>query len=253
MCLGDSFTNGLGVDADRTYAKVAERLLAPGTEVINAGVSATGTAEQLAWFQMDGARYRPDVVVLAFVVNDWTDNTKGGLFTFGPDSTLVQHPSKEPRSLHWLRKLRSIPGYSTWFARSHFLNRFRQGFAQRHHRTLREHAAAGADAGEVWRRERALTEALLRRLRDRVEGSGARLLLMPVPAQPGSGKYEDQESELAAFLDRERFEWIDLRGAIRARPDAVGYYYYPMDGHWTEAGHSLAGERLAERLEAMFG
>ena len=62
-------------------------------EVINAGVSATGTAEQLAWYELAGRDLGPDVVVLAFVINDWTDNTKGGLFTLDPDSALVQHPA----------------------------------------------------------------------------------------------------------------------------------------------------------------
>jgi lysophospholipase L1-like esterase len=253
LCLGDSFTNGLGVQGPETFAKVAEQLLQPDFEVLNAGISATGTAEQLAWFELEGKLYQPDVVVLAFCVNDWTDNTKGGLFTLDSDSVLVQHPAVEGRSLHWLRKLRALPGYGTWFARSHFLNRFRQVFAERHHGRLEAEAASGELATEVWKRERALAEALLRELRAAAERIGAEFLVMPVPAQPGSGEPERREAELAAFLDREGFTWLDLRTDIRQHPDPVGGLYYPVDGHWTADGHALAGRRLAARVSQSDG
>jgi lysophospholipase L1-like esterase len=253
LCLGDSFTCGLGVHADETFAKMAERYLRGGAEVINAGVSATGTAEQLAWFQLEGHRLQSDLVVLAFCVNDWTDNTKGGLFTLTTDSTLVQHPASESRSLRWLRRLRALPGYETWFARSHFLNRFRQWYAGRHHGDLVAAAAGGADPEEVWRRERALTEALLRELRVAVERAGAALLVMPVPALPGSGEPERQQAELAAFLEREGFLWIDLRGDVAARAARIDSLYYPVDGHWTAAGHALAGQHLADACAKLAG
>jgi lysophospholipase L1-like esterase len=253
LCLGDSFTNGLGVHGHETFAKVAEQALEPDFEVLNAGVSATGTAEQLAWFELEGRLYQPDLVVLAFCVNDWTDNAKGGLFTLDSDSTLVQHPAVEGRSLHWLRKLRALPGYNTWFARSHFLNRFRQWYAQRHHGKLEAEAAGNELATNVWGRERALAEALLRELRAAAERNGSEFLVMPVPAQPGSGKPERQEAELAAFLDREGFDWLDLREEIRRHPNPVGGLYYPVDGHWTAAGHALAGRRLAARITENHG
>jgi len=248
LCLGDSFTNGLGVHGHETFAKVAERTLGPDFEILNGGVSATGTAEQLAWFNLTGHRYQPDLVVLAFCVNDWTDNTKGGLFTLAADSMLVQHAAVESRSLHWLRKLRALPGYDIWFAQSHFLNRFRQWYAERHHGQLEAGAALSAPAADVWQRERALAEALLRELRTSVERTGAALLVMPVPAQAGSGTAERQQDELAAFLDREGFAWLDLRGDMR---HPVTRLYYPIDGHWTNAGHALAGTRLARRVSSV--
>ncbi len=251
LCIGDSFTCGLGVHGDETFAKVADRSLGENVEVINAGVVATGTAEQLAWYELTGYEYGPDVVVLAFCINDWTDNTKGGLFTLAADSSLVQHPATETRSLRWLRKLRALPGYDTWFARSHFLNRLRQWYARRHHGRLEREAADGAVDAEVWRHERALTEALLKELRAACEGRGTALLVMPVPALPGSGEPVRRQSELAAFLDREGFAWLDLRPDIELKADSIADLYYPVDGHWTAAGNALAGRRLAERLDGL--
>lgn len=251
LCLGDSFTCGLGVDGRETFAKVAERALRGAVEVLNAGVAATGTAEQLAWYALDGRGYRPDAVVLAFCVNDWTDNTKGGLFTLAADSSLVQHPATERRLHRWLRKLRKLPGYRGLYARSHFVNRFRQWYAQRYHGRLEQEAADGATAAEVWAQERALAEALLRRLRTDCERDGAVLLVMPVPALPESGEPVRRQAEMAAFLDREGFAWLDLRPEVARRIAAGDRLYYPIDGHWTAAGHALAGARLAQRLAAL--
>ena len=251
LCLGDSFTCGLGVPAHETFAKVADRALGADIDVINAGVVATGTAEQLAWYELAGHDYRTDVVVLAFCVNDWTDNTKGGLFTFAADSSLVQHPATEDRSLRWLRKLRALPGYDTWFARSHFLNRFKQWYAQRHHGRLVREAISVEATDEVWHRERALAEGLLTRLRDACERDGTALLVMPVPAVPSSGDAVRRQAELAAFLAREDFAWLDLRPDVDLKTDTIADLYYPVDGHWTAAGHALAGRRLAEYLAGL--
>jgi lysophospholipase L1-like esterase len=246
MCLGDSFTCGMGVGADQTFAARTGRLLGPGVEMLNAGVCGTGTAEQVAWLAADGRRLAPDVVVLAFCVNDWSDNTAGGLFTLaGPDS-LRQHPAAEGRSLRWLRRLRALPGYDTWFARSHFLNRFRQWYAVRLHGRLAHEAASDRDGLAVWQAEFELTAALLRRLRRDCERDGIALVVMPIPAIPGSGEPERRQDALARLLADEDFVWLDLRQDMAGAMDAG--LYYPVDGHWTAAGHDLAAERLAGRL-----
>jgi hypothetical protein len=250
LCLGDSFTFGLGVTTDATFAKRLERRLGGADEVLNAGIVGTGTAEQLAWYAAYGRNWRPDLVVLAFCVNDWTDNTKSGLFTLAPDSTLVQHPAIESRTLRWLRLLRRVPGYDGWFSRSHFVNRFRHWYAVRHHGRLEAEAAGGQATDEVWRTERALAEALLQRLREVCAADGTDLLVMPVPALPGSGEAERRIEELLAFLAREGFARLDLRDAF-ARAAAEGdTLHFPIDGHWTEAGHRVVASELERWLGA---
>lgn len=248
LCLGDSFTFGLGVPTDATFAKVLESRLDGGHEVLNAGIIGTGTAEQLAWYTAYGRRWQPDLVVLAFCVNDWTDNTKSGLFTFAADSTLVQHPAVESRTLRWLRLLRRVPGYDGWFSRSHFVNRFRHWYAVRHHGRLEAEAAGGEAAGQVWRSERALAEALLQRLREVCAADDADLLVMPVPALVGSGEAERRGAELLAFLAREGFARLDLRDAFAKATADGDTLHFPIDGHWTEAGHRVVARELERWL-----
>jgi lysophospholipase L1-like esterase len=73
VVLGDSYTFGLGVEFGQTYGKQLEarmsRALGP-TEVINFGVSGYNTLQELATLREIAARYRPDLIIVGFVLND---------------------------------------------------------------------------------------------------------------------------------------------------------------------------------------
>jgi lysophospholipase L1-like esterase len=84
IALGDSHTQGYEVRQERTFSAVAERYLNHhgfNVEVLNAGVSGFGTAEELIFLENEGYKYSPDFVVLAFYANDMEDNIKAGLFS----------------------------------------------------------------------------------------------------------------------------------------------------------------------------
>lgn len=73
LMLGDSFTVGWGVALEDTFSKRIERLYAAigiDTEVINTGVGNYNTIQEVQYFLTEGYKYKPDVVVLNFFVND---------------------------------------------------------------------------------------------------------------------------------------------------------------------------------------
>src|SRR6185503_15552592 len=83
LVIGDSFTEGLQVPLDQTWVHLAERRLnataPPGVryELLNAGMSAWGTDNELLWYLHEGRYYRPDVVLLAFnTSNDVFENDR---------------------------------------------------------------------------------------------------------------------------------------------------------------------------------
>ncbi len=72
LLLGDSYVEGLRVPLEQTFGKVLEAELnasAPAGlryEVVNAGVSGWGADQQLLWLRSEGAKYQPDLTLLAF-------------------------------------------------------------------------------------------------------------------------------------------------------------------------------------------
>lgn len=81
LLLGDSFMEALQVNDDETFGEQLRGLLAKRTgqpvEVVNAGVSGFGTDQELLWLREEGAKYQPDLVLLAvYPHNDFMNNAE---------------------------------------------------------------------------------------------------------------------------------------------------------------------------------
>ncbi len=73
--LGDSFTFGAGVELEDTYLKQLEKMLKKKSsskqiEVLNMGVPAYNTFQELTLLKEDGLNYAPDLVIVGFLLND---------------------------------------------------------------------------------------------------------------------------------------------------------------------------------------
>jgi hypothetical protein len=213
---------------------------APGGawEVLNAGVGSTGTAHQLAYFETEGCKYSPDLVVLGFFQNDFTDNLASGLYTLEA-GRLVKH---EARTTIWKRiqgVVCHVPGYNTFFANSHLLNFVKVRVARRHYQNLgTRYDQPGADA-ERQARALEITEALISALRDACAARGARLVVLLIP-KIDYGEWPERTRSLIEHLRAEGISYIDLAPAFRAADAAGAVVAYPEDHHWNAAGHDLA-------------
>ncbi len=72
LALGDSFTWGAGVANEETWPEVLEQQTR--SDVINAGYPGTGTQQQLILLRECGLMIRPDITIVAFFINDFSDN-----------------------------------------------------------------------------------------------------------------------------------------------------------------------------------
>jgi hypothetical protein len=73
LILGDSITFGALIGKEKTYPSRLERLLrtqSRSVDVINAGVSGYTAYNELQYYLVEGRRYEPDVVIVAFCMND---------------------------------------------------------------------------------------------------------------------------------------------------------------------------------------
>ncbi len=78
LSLADSFGESLQVKLEDTYHKQLEKSLSQSldrpVEVLNAGVGGWGTDQEAIFYVAEGFRYQPDVVLLAFFVENDTVN-----------------------------------------------------------------------------------------------------------------------------------------------------------------------------------
>ncbi|MEM9776326.1 MAG: hypothetical protein AAF902_17250 [Chloroflexota bacterium] len=73
LVLGDSFTFGENVNDDENYPYLLDQQL-PDTTVINSGVHGYGHDQMLIYFQEEGVKYEPDIVMVGFLSTDVSRN-----------------------------------------------------------------------------------------------------------------------------------------------------------------------------------
>lgn len=290
LLLGDSFVEGYTVPEPATVGGRLEQALRAGGgawEVLNGGTHGWSTDQEYLFWRDEGARYRPDDVVLFFYFNDLFGNaSEDGKPRFegnGDGLRLVNAPVPRPP-----------PGQARGDrARPFFLQPWRGSMALRllsnrtgagHpelHRALARTGLVEPDDDEgppppelqpfsavyrretdwMWDRTRIPLELLAREVR----ASGGRLFVFYVPAR-------FEVNERAWELTRRRYRlgprWrhdrvvdrlnglcadlgiplIDPRRELRALEEAGRPAYLAIDGHWTEVGHEAAAAILARAL-----
>lgn len=81
LIIGDSFVEAYQVNLEQSFSRLLEKMLnerrspeSPRFEVIKAGYRSWGTDQEWLYFQCEGYKYQPDLVLLGFTVNDVVDN-----------------------------------------------------------------------------------------------------------------------------------------------------------------------------------
>jgi lysophospholipase L1-like esterase len=242
VVLGDSFTYGVGVADEETLpvqleAALSERSGALGVEVINLGEPGIDTARELAHLRKH-RDLRPDVVVLAYVLNDASRAEGVGQRDAAADLVMLRPQHLEVGEASSLRDSALI--------------RFVQHRLAR--RRAHEHTLAAyleTFDPEVNAEGLAETEAVLHELEAEVEASGAQLLvaLYPILYQLGDDyPLEAAHRKLGEIFDRLDIPWIDLRTAAFAGQRAEALHVHPLDQHPNALAHGLAARAIADEL-----
>ncbi len=80
LVLGDSVTFGHGVPGNATFARRLEVLLSTRerrVDVLNAGVPGWSTRQERIFYERHGEELAPDLVLVGFVLNDFTEMHRG--------------------------------------------------------------------------------------------------------------------------------------------------------------------------------
>lgn len=292
--LGDSFTAALQVDFEDTFWNVIRRELAhcqalSGQEIVpmDFGISGFGTAQAITVLQGVAWDFDPDLVVLNFTANDFTDNSPdwGGVgikpfYVFDESGSLVRDDSFRT-SPEFLRRTSSA---SQWRREVIQHSRFLQLMVELRAALSRRQLAAKAEVTVGGRFQRPpeeekvenawrVTEGMLALLAEEVQGRDRDFILLVTP----SGKqvnpdpeYRAQRMEvigaenlfywnrrIQAFAEERDIEVVNLDQemldySILNQTCLYGFdNAVPCGGHWNEEGHRLTGERMAESICAL--
>ena len=271
---GDSFTQG----NFRTgwWRVLEEQLNASGVqcEVLNFGVGGYGMDQAVLRWERDGAPWQPQVVVFGFFAEDCYRNVNTLRLLRDPDSgipfmkprfvpegdglRLVNSPTPPPDQVPaTLRGFAQSPlADADWFFRP---NDFRMN-GWRWSRLAALVEAKATLAGDAARAEQffrpegeaaQIALRLMRRMRAKVEMSGARFVIAHLPGETElanlrrSGRMPHQALYEAL---RSEHDVIALEPALLAASNGKDLRSYFHDGHYMGEFNAIVGKQLAEAL-----
>lgn len=243
LVIGDSFSFGHGVEIAEAYPAQLEAQLSH-TEVVNLAVTGYGTDQQLLRLIDQGLAWQPDFILLGLFEGNIFRNARESYlgypkprFILDPQGNLVLRNVPVPPRSEGTLPPRGLARLRLW------------QLAAGRGRDLYEHLGYG----ESWE----VTAAILKRLSEVSQGGGAELLAVVVPKDQaiyGQGLRRRLHlhtlKKLDALLARLDIEALDLTSTFAASAAArpSEQLYFPMDGHWTAAGHRIAAEAIAQWL-----
>jgi hypothetical protein len=269
LVAGDAFSMPEGVDYDRSYAALLDKrlsgCLAPRpVQVIDGGVTGYGPNEERAQLQQLAPRFRPDVIVEQFYINEWSD------ISIAP-AEFRRSIGLDLASRSAVRRLRDRSQVKTRFGR----------IARTAKETLTGHPAA-------WRYDLAqldyyragdnplysahtldLVATALAGMKRVADSTGAHLLVAFVPGAvavlgparlPHFPRGENVSDRHVYDLDRPyralrqvadslHISTVDLTPALRAAES--GPAYFPASWHWTPSGHRAAAAAISRSLDSL--
>jgi len=289
LCLGDSFTFGLGAGEDETFPAVLERELfgklhGKKAEVLNAGVSGTGTSRQCAWYEAEGRKYTPDIVILGFFTDDWFGSFRPFYVMQGNGLVRNVPYRARPTLRSRLRDItEKIPFYSFLMTHSQLANMFKlwvvqavQGGGNKarvEHRLARDARKARGRRSASQEQQHFEIELMLKKFNKECQKDGAKLIVCMIPALQSVQYYLNaprkrggELPELSWVTVPEYLEdccrrlgltFVDATPVLvrqcRKRSCDPMVFYHRGDEHCTPAGYAVIGKLLAEKVLAANG
>jgi lysophospholipase L1-like esterase len=235
VVLGDSFTFAGKVALHETLVKVLEDRLRNADperryEVLNLAVPGYNSEQEAAALEELGLRYHPDLVVVAFVLND-------GL----PAGQLVPTRARLPEPVRRVLK-RSYLVQFVYSREKQLRSEWRKG-TFKGASEVRDLAPATAGYARV--------ESALLRMRDMAAGRGVALLVTvwPMIERLDAYPFAPQHDLVAKTCARMDIPLLDLLSAFRGH-DASSLWVAPSDHHPNADAQRLAADAVYEGLRA---
>lgn len=279
--IGDSFTFGMGVNADQAFPHLLDgSTAADGTRVesINAGVFGYGPDNEAAWLRAYGWPLAPKIVLIGFFVGNDVKDVMLGMdkTTVDRDGRLVA-TDKSRQAMDTLTDAAAPApggGVKGWLEQnSHAYLFVRNLFYSLAPRQGKPQAPTIFDAAAFFLKDApseitagwSKTTAILAAMHAEATARGATLVVVVIPTreQVHDSYWRELQTQFGLRVDQlERArpqrllaEWsatagvpvIDLLPGFQAAGQDTPLYFH-TDRHWNAAGHALAAQLIREGL-----
>ncbi len=279
LSLGDSFGVGHGVQSEETYSKVLEKLLNDTLhgryEVINAGVGAYNTFQELQFLAHYGFAFSPDIVIVGFYVGNDFENLDSAAAVRVENGNLVKALDSRIRAAGgvgpWLHRVTGpIRGFLGLHSHAYVL--LRNVLFER----MRRYGIAGTHSGDLEMFEKhpgieaankyQWTMDLLFAMRYSCASRAIPMFLLLIPTVFQTSPTALSEKLVMPYgLDTSEYDFGKPQRLIRqalGHDDRVAIIdildapdvqneaglYHPRDSHWNAAGHRVAAEQLFQHI-----
>ena len=254
LMLGDSFTQGFSADYGSSFVELLEANL-PEAMVWNGGLTGTGTAQALVTLEAFAPVMQPNLVVLGFFMNDFTDNLvplngwmqlenadgrtqwvrryqvdRWGNIIEAPDEVIYAYAAQglgvPPNAIEPLvgaTRLGSL------------VLRFLDRVGSSHIRHTLDYQAQ-------------VSRDYLAQLRDSVQAHDSQLLVLLIPRREDIASPGDRYLKAAELFQELGLAYMDIRPFLDPAQD---YMPFPNE-HWNNSGHQKVGALLSECVAMFF-
>lgn len=241
LCLGDSFTEGVGAQQDSTYVQQLSDLLNADSvtyEVMNAGITGNDPFVNFVAYRDLLLDYKPDIILQTLSSNDLNTDiaTKGGLERFKEDKTVA---------------FRSPPWWEPIYALSYVSRLF---FSALGYNELLIPAEFSKQESDQLNNS---TINMFKQYAMLAKGSDCRLIvvLQPNHHEIYTKKFDYDLQPIAnAIINEESIEVYDmLRDYIQffeGKENIANQYYWPHDGHHNTIGYNLMAKSMQKAINA---
>lgn len=235
LFIGDSFTMGFGVNDGEEFpalikAKLDAALGKNAVNVVNTGMGNIGNGRWIKFLKGEADQFKPQLVVLQVMTNDFEDNVREDYFSVLDNGTLSELPIKASKVKFLEPFMGDIPGLSN----SYFYSLIRQSFATYLSDKGKKDAASpieGVDYADH------LTERLIAEAVSICQNKGYPVFAILV------GLEGSRLSHIQAIFHTHQVPTLAIPTKTE-RPDL----YYKIDGHWNAAGHSFVAHAVFDQL-----
>jgi lysophospholipase L1-like esterase len=258
LVLGDSFAYGDGVQRSEAFPEILESLLKEhdSFEVINTGVTGYGLTQETLYYETEGYKYEPDLVMLVFFHNDLTDLIRE-----------KEPPKPKFQLVDGQLELYNVPyphpsQLETRDKEEEWLSAVGKGLMQQLQFSETRALIEGTLEAQVlrclepfnppayWEYAWQTVEAIIRRLNENVEEHGSRLIVVTIPPnKEWMGCWTSPEAEVMdSICTNEGIAHMDL---LPGFSQSEAQPYFRRDLHWNAEGHRLAAHLIYDQLVAV--